>query len=105
MGFASPFYFHSFVSKLSLNSNFELEFVPDLSSIISQNKIKENTNFGNITLLFIFYIISLLIFKTLLPNFRFNSTSSSYYLIILIIIILFYAQTYKLHMMHFLLFW
>jgi hypothetical protein len=54
MGFASPFYFHSFVSKLSLNSNFELEFVPDLSSIISQNKIKENTNFGNITLLFIF---------------------------------------------------
>jgi hypothetical protein len=43
-----------------LNSNFELEFVPDLSSIISQNKIKENTNFGNITLLFIFlYYFSL----------------------------------------------
>jgi hypothetical protein len=70
MGFASPFYFHSFVSKLSLNSNFELEFVPDLSSIISQNKIKENTNFGNITLLFIFLYYFSPHFQTLLPNFR-----------------------------------
>ena len=68
MGFASPFYFLSFVSKLSLNSNFELEFVPDLSSIISQNKINENTNFGNITLLFIFLYYFCPHFQTLLPT-------------------------------------
>jgi hypothetical protein len=44
-----------------------------------------------------FYIISLLlIFKTLIPNLGFNSTSSNYSLIIINIIILFNAQTYKL---------
>jgi hypothetical protein len=52
------------------------------------------------TIIYIYYLYfpilsPSLIFKTLISNLGFNSTSSNYYLIIFILIILFNAQSYK----------
>jgi hypothetical protein len=81
------FFLIFFISKYSLNFSklFQI-YSPSYCEIM-------NTNFGNITILF----ISFLLFsfsKTLIFNLGFDLTSSIYYLIILIIlIILFNAHT------------
>jgi hypothetical protein len=108
-GFCFFFYFisYSLFSILKFNLNYKFEFQLG-SNLFSNNIVKLNYQFWKYNYI-IYVFISFLFFsfsKTLIFKLGFDLTSSIYYLIILIIIIViisFNAQTYKLHMMHFLL--
>jgi hypothetical protein len=99
------FYSFLFYSFSFLFSNLEFKFKSCVQFFLNLYCEIINTNFGGILGIYIIYIFMLFslflslffffIFKTLISNLGFNSTSSNYCLIIIILIILFNAQTYK----------